>query len=172
MAYKNEILLGRITKVSGYEGAVIVKLEKIFIGKIPQMESVFLEIEGRPVPFFITVLEYSGADILKVEFIGYNSGEKINEFIGCRIFLTTGINNDDYADETQNLIGYKVYIEDDKLLGSVSEVISNNGQWLLNVLIPPKRGILIPFHEHFIVSIDKKKKIIVMNIPEGLTDIN
>ena len=29
MAYKNDILLGRITKVSGYEGAVTVKLEKI-----------------------------------------------------------------------------------------------------------------------------------------------
>ena len=54
MAYKNDILLGRITKVSGYEGAVTVKLEKIFTENIPQMESVFLEIEGRPVPFFIS----------------------------------------------------------------------------------------------------------------------
>ena len=65
MAYKNEILLGRITKVSGYEGAVTVKLERIFSENLPHMESVFLEIEGRPVPFFISDSEYSGADILK-----------------------------------------------------------------------------------------------------------
>ena len=76
MAYKSNILLGRITKVSGYEGAVAVKLEKIFTENIPQMESVFLEIEGRPVPFFISDIEYSGADILKLSFEGYDSLKK------------------------------------------------------------------------------------------------
>ena len=90
MAYRNEILLGRITKVSGYEGAVTVKLERFFSEKLPHMESVFLEIEGRPVPFFIAASEYSGADILKLKFEGYNSSEKVNEFVGCRVFLTTG----------------------------------------------------------------------------------
>ena len=172
MAYNNDILLGRITKVSGYEGAVTVKLEKIFTENIPRVESVFLEIEGRPVPFFISGLEYSGADILKLGFIGYDSDKKISEFIGCKVYLTTTINNIRQAEDTQNLTGYKVYIEDFKLLGSVSEVIENHGQWLLNVLSTKNKSILIPFHEHFIVRIDKKKKIIQMDIPEGLTDIN
>ena len=89
MAYKNDILLGRITKVSGYEGAVTVKLERFFSEKLPHMESVFLEIEGRPVPFFIAGSEYSGADILKLQFEGYESSEKVSEFIGCQVFLTT-----------------------------------------------------------------------------------
>ncbi len=65
------------------------------------------------------------------------------------------------------------YIADEgKLLGSISDVISNNGQWLINVTSSDKKSILIPFHEDFIVSIDKSKKIIIMNIPEGLTEIN
>ena len=88
MAYKSNILLGRITKLSGYEGAVTVKLEKIFPENILPDESVFLEIEGRPVPFFISDYEYTGADILKLSFEGYDTIEKITEFIGCRIFLT------------------------------------------------------------------------------------
>ena len=78
MAYRSNILLGRITKLSGYEGAVAVKLEKIFTENIPEMESVFLEIEGRPVPFFISGIEYTGADILKLSFEGYNSIEKVS----------------------------------------------------------------------------------------------
>ncbi|MCX6253451.1 MAG: ribosome maturation factor RimM [Bacteroidia bacterium] len=172
MAYNNNILLGRITKVSGYEGAVTVKLEKIFTENIPQMESVFLEIEGRPVPFFISGLEYSGADILKLWFEGYNSIEKISEFTGCRIFLTTGISDNNQNDDNQNLIGYLVFAQEDKLLGSITRVIPNNGQWLLNVISPNKKDLLIPFQEHFIVSIDKRKKIIVMDLPEGLTEIN
>ena len=172
MAYKCNILLGRITKTSGYEGAVAVRLEKIFTENIPLMESVFLEIEGRPVPFFIAELEYSGADILKLSFDGYDSNEKLSEFIGCRIFLTSGISDDNLKEENQSLIGYKVFVSEDKVLGSISEVLSNNGQWLINVKSINKKDILIPFHEDFIVRMDKRKKVIFMNIPEGLTDIN
>ena len=172
MAYISDILLGRITKVKGYEGAVTVKLEKIFSENIPQMESVFLEIEGRPVPFFISDTEYSGADILELKFEGYNSIEKISEFTGCRVFLTSGIPDDNQAENIESLVGYKVLIQDEELLGSITEVIPNPGQWLLNIISVNNKEILIPFHEHFIVSIDKKKKILVMDIPEGLTEIN
>jgi 16S rRNA processing protein RimM len=172
MAYISNILLGRITKVNGYQGAVIVKLEKIFFENIPKMESVFLEIEGRPVPFFISDSEYSGADILKLKFEDYNSVEKISEFTGCRVFLTSGIPAENNSDDIQNLIGYKVLIHNDILIGTITEVIPNPGQWLLNVYSPGNKKILIPFHEHFIVSIDKMKKNILMDIPEGLTEIN
>ena len=173
MAYKNNILLGRIIKVSGYEGAVTVKLEKTFTENIPQMESVFLEIEGRPVPFFISGLDYSGADILKLWFEGYDTVEKISEFTGCRIFLTNGVPDEsNKKTDNQLLIGYQVHTQEDQLLGTISDIISNNGQWLLNVISLNKKNILIPFHEDFIISIDRKKKIVVMDIPEGLLEIN
>jgi len=173
MTYRNNILLGRITKVSGFEGAVAVKIEKIFTENIPEMESVFLEIEGRPVPFFISDLEYSGADILKLWFEGYDTVEKISEFTGCRIFLTDEIADDNNKKaDNQLLIGYEVFTQENKLLGPVSDIISNNGQWLLNVSSLNKKNLLIPFHEDIIISIDKKRKSIIMDIPEGLLEIN
>jgi 16S rRNA processing protein RimM len=172
MAYKNDILLGRITKLSGFEGAIIVKLEKIFIQNIPRMESVFLEIEGRPVPFFISDLEYSGSDILKLWFDGYNSIEKISEFIGCSIFLTSSLPDDKKDTDDQDLIGYLVFNQEKILLGSISEIISNNGQWLINVIFNNKKDFLIPFHENLIISIDQDKKTVIMDIPEGLLEIN
>jgi 16S rRNA processing protein RimM len=173
MAYKSNILLGRITKVSGYEGAVTVKLEKSFTENIPQMESVFLEIDGRPVPFFISGYDYSGADLLKLIFEGYESDEKVGEFIGCRIFLTETDSGDTQKNpNTNNLKGYKVFLADSNLLGIITDIIENPGQWLLVVESPAKKELLIPLHEDFIVSIDKKKMFVIMNIPEGLTEIN
>jgi 16S rRNA processing protein RimM len=172
MAYNYGILLGRITKVSGYEGAVIVKLENIFTENIPQMESVFLEIEGRPVPFFIADLEYSGADILKLWFDGYDSDKKTTEFIGCRIFFTSDKYGVKLKKNNQDVVGYKVIIQENEELGTITEVIENNGQWLINIISQNKKSILIPFHEHFILSVDKRKKVILMDLPEGLTDIN
>jgi len=172
MAYKNDILLGRIMKVSGYEGAVTVKLERFFSGKLPHMESVFLEIEGRPVPFFIADPEYSGADILKLKFDGYNSPEKVIEFVGSRVFLTTSAAVENKIEEIKSLIGYSVLTSDNIRLGSIEEVIPNPGQWLLSVLSPSNKAIFIPLHEHFIVKVDRKKKVLIMDIPEGLTEIN
>jgi 16S rRNA processing protein RimM len=173
MAYNNNILLGRITKVSGYEGTVAIKLEKIFSENIPQMESVFLEIEGRPVPFFISDLDYAGADILKMSFAGYDSAEKISEFTGCRVFLTSEPADDKSTlSDTQILTGFSVLTKQKVLVGSISEIIPNNGQWLLSVISPGKKSILIPFHEDFIISIDRKKKIVFMDIPDGLLEIN
>jgi 16S rRNA processing protein RimM len=172
MAYNNNILLGRITKLNGYEGAVTVKLERIFSENIPRMESVFLEVEGRPVPFFISSSEYSGADILRLHFEGYDTIEKVSEFTGCRVFLTTGPADKTNIKETNTLIGYNVCLQNGELLGTVSEVIQNPGQFLLNIVSPEKKEMLIPFHEDFLVSIDKKKKIIKMVIPDGLTEIN
>ena len=172
MAYSSDILLGRITKVSGFEGAVTIKLEKVFFENIPQMESVFLEIEGRPVPFFISELEYSGADILKLTFTGYNSIDKIGEFAGCRVFLTKGLKENSKIKDIHFLTGYQVFTSDDKMLGIIREIITNPGQMLLSVIAASKKEILIPLHEDFIVSIDKKKKTIIMDIPDGLTEIN
>jgi len=172
VAYNSDILLGRITKVSGFEGAVTIKLERFFSENLPNMESVFLEIEGRPVPFFISYSEYTGADILKLKFEGYNSSEKVREFSGSRVFLTTGIAVDNKIEDIKNLVGYEVLLGDNYLLGSIKEVIPNPGQWLLNVTTTANKDILIPFHDHFIVSIDNNKKLLIMNIPDGLTEIN
>ena len=89
MTYRFQILLGRISRANGYNGSVSVRLENSFIDNIPEMESVFLEIDGKPVPFFIFSEEYPGGDILKFKFKGYDTYEKVNEFTGCRIYLTT-----------------------------------------------------------------------------------
>jgi 16S rRNA processing protein RimM len=172
MTYRSEISLGKISRINGYDGSVIVKLEKFFLDNIPEMESVFLEINGKPVPFFISLSEYSGGDILKLKFDGYESYEKVSEFTGCRVFLTT-INEEDMpADKPDNIMGFKVVSQDQNLIGTVKEIIQNPGHDLLKIISPEKREILIPFHEDLIKGFDKRKKTIIVELPEGLTDIN
>jgi 16S rRNA processing protein RimM len=172
MAYNSNILLGRITKISGYEGAVAVKLEKTFTENIPHLESVFLEIDGKPVPFFISEYEYSGADILKLKFEDYVTIEKVTEFVNCNVFLTTTPATGNIKDDLADLTGYSILSVDNTLIGVVTDVIQNPGQWLLSVQTENNREILIPFHDDFIRSIDDKAKILVMDIPEGLIDLN
>lgn len=172
MTYQSNILLGQITKTSGFEGAVSIRLEKSFIENIPELESVFLEIDGRPVPFFISESEYSGSDILKLTFEGYESVESVNEFKGCRVFLTTQNTVNHLDTDIQQIAGYSVYDSDNILIGTVTEIIANTGQWLLTILSPEKKKILLPLHEDLLVKIDNKRKRLVMEVPEGLLDLN
>jgi 16S rRNA processing protein RimM len=172
MVYKNQILLGKIARVNGYDGYVTVKLEKAFIEDIPEMESVFIETEGRPVPFFITASEYSGGDMLRLKFDGYEAFEKVAEFTGCKIFLTT-VGEERISEYNQKpVIGFKVVLSNRKQIGTITELIQNPGQVLLKIISPCNKEILIPFHEDFILDMDAGKKTIVVEIPEGLTEIN
>lgn len=172
MIYQSKILLGQITKTSGFEGAVIVRLEKNFIENIPQMESVFLEIEGRPVPFFIASSEYNGSDILRLQFDGYESLKKVEEFKGCSVFLTVEYDGHQEKEDLSLINGYSVLNQNKALLGIIAEVIENSGQLLLSITSSAGKEILVPLHEDFIIKIDKRKKIIFMDIPEGLSDLN
>jgi 16S rRNA processing protein RimM len=172
MAYNSNILLGRITKISGYEGAVAVKLEKTFTENIPRLESVFLEVDGKPVPFLISESEYSGADILKLKFEDYETIEKVAEFVNCLVFLTSVPTNINIADDISDMIGYRVLSVNNTFIGIVTDLIQNPGQLLLVINSEANKEILIPLHEDFIDSIDDKEKRLVLDIPEGLIDLN
>jgi len=172
MAYKAHILLGRITKVHGFEGTVTIKLEKSFLENIPEMESVFLEIEGKPVPFFISKSEYPGADILWLRFEGYETIEKASGFVGSRVYLTAGEERIIIKDDLRDLCGFIVRLSDKSQVGTITDVIENPGQWLLNIRTKEGKDILIPLHEDLILGINRRKKIIKMELPEGLTDVN
>lgn len=170
MAYKKGILLGQITKTTGFEGSVIVRLEKKFIENIPLMESVFLEIEGKPVPFFIASSEYAGADILKLSFADYESVEKAEEFRGCNVYLTSGPEVSD--DESYSgILGYTVADQSGQTVGKIEEIIENPGQLLLRIVSAENKELLLPLHEDLVIKLEKRKRRIIMELPEGITDL-
>ena len=172
MAYHKTILLGKITKVHGYEGAVTIRLERNFSDNIPEMKSVFIEIDGRPVPFFIELAEQPDILTFRLRFSGYESDSKMKEFVGCRVYLTDPEIKFSKIEDPQYLIDYKVFSEDKVLLGKISEIVEHPGQLLLSIKSTSGKVILLPLHEDLINKIDTKNRFIQMIIPEGIADIN
>lgn len=172
MAQTRNILLGRIIKIHGYEGAVAVRLEKNFSENIPIMESVFLEIDGRPVPFFLDYFDQVNSEKAYLKFQDYDTIEKVKEFIGSNLFVSAGLVVEDPVGDQINLQGYTIFSGDNKPVGEVVEIIKNPAQWLLRVATGEGKDILIPLHEDMIIGIDESHKMIKMNIPKGLVDLN
>lgn len=172
MAYSTKILLGQISKVYGYEGFVVVRLEKRFIGDYFGQESVFLEIEGKPVPFFIEEEKYSGGDTLRLKFEGYETDAKVNEFVGCGVYLTDNDGSSSGETDISVFKDYSVLTKKGVVLGTVKEIIDNISQYLLVVVSREGKDILVPLHEELVESVDDEKKILVMDIPEDIISIN
>jgi len=172
VTYIANISLGRVLKIQGYDGTLTVKLEKDFIENIPAMESVFLEIDGKPVPFFIASSAYEGGEILKLRLEGYGSYEKANGFAGCTVYLTSGGEKREPSTANGNIAGFRVMLNSKTIIGDIEEIIRNPGHDLMKIISPEKKEILIPFHEDFILWFDEKNRTITVQLPEGLLDIN
>jgi len=169
MTYKCNILLGKIIKVNVHNATITLKT---LINNVPELKSVFIEINGRPVPFFIAESDFHSADLLNMKLVDYDTADKINEFKGCRVFLTSDDALNPHSDNYEDLTGFSVFDENENKVGIINSVIENPKQWLFSILSVNKKEILLPVHEDLILSIDNVKKFIIEKIPEGLLDIN
>jgi len=74
-------------------------------------------------------------------------------------------------DELPDLAGFTLTDTVSGFSGRVLSVKRNPGQLLAEVA-SPSGGILVPLHPDLIIAVDRRRKIIEMSLPEGLTSLN
>lgn len=172
MADKQKILLGRIIKIHGYQGGVVLRTDNSFKGSIPEKEWVFIEYEGKPVPFFIEAAEKAGAGLARLWFEGYDTAGKITPVIGCNLLINPRKTRGRVTEGPAGLDGYRIIDATNSYIGTIAEVIVNPAQLMLRVISGDDREILIPLHEDLILDVNHSERTIIMDLPEGLTDLN
>ena len=68
-----------------------------------------------------------------------------------------------------SLLGFHI-IDDGKDLGEILEIIEQPHQLLCRIDWKGKEA-LIPLHEQFLLKVDKKKKQVVVELPDGLMEV-
>jgi len=166
-------LLGEIRKVHGYRGELVLRVnEPSGISCMEPGEPVFLDIEGGLVPFFLTSVEERDPRTVVISLDDIDSEEKARRLTGIPVYLPgtrpggNGMNETDLS----SLVGYEVFTPQEQSLGLVKEAEELPMHWVLR-LRSPEGERLIPLHEDLIVEIDPGKKRIVMDLPNGLTEI-
>jgi len=166
-------LLGRIIKLHGFEGEVTVGTENPVSDKLKGLKVVSLEIEGKQVPFFLESLKITGDKTLIMKFEGFNKSSDIEELRNCRVFASASwLKPRKKPFEPEDLKGFKIVSLKKDFSGTVVEVFGNNENILLKLREVDQTEYLVPFHEDLIISADLEKKVIIMDFPEGLADIN
>jgi len=172
MIQKSDLFyLGKIIKPIGNKGELSIFLDVDQPEEYTHLESVFVEINGKPIPFFIDSFYMKQKKTATVSFTDVDA-EFAEMIKGSAIYLP--------VNELPKLKGNKFYYHEiqkfnviDKnhgLLGEVSKVLEYPGNPVLEVSCRGK-FILIPINDKFIIRVDRKKKQILVEAPEGLVEI-
>jgi 16S rRNA processing protein RimM len=161
--------IGYVAKAHGLKGEVTIIVTEPM--DLDSVESVFVELKNTLVPYFIKELSDRG-DKAFVKFEEINTIEQANAIKGSSIYLPKETRpklkrGEFYDDE---ILGFVVEDETIGILGNITEVSTNGPNKLLVINYLGKEA-LIPTNGPFIKSVNKTKKLIKVELPEGFLDI-
>ena len=165
--------IGRISKVQGINGELVVITNSIIDESITKTELVFLNIDGLPVPFFISSLDERTDKCLVMGLQEVKTRKDAEALVGCEVLIEESKKKGrkKKAQIDTSLLSYTVVDDNHGTLGTISEVISSDMNPLIQIMSKGKE-ILIPLHEDIILEINDDEKTIRINAPEGLLDLN
>ena len=168
---KNYIQIGKLAATFGVDGEMVLQHD---LGKktaFKDLETIFLE--NRPgafLPYFIKDIRVKSESEVYLKLEDVKSKEAAKPYLKKQVWLT----EDDfkkYASKSApiSFIGFSI-VEDDQKLGEVLEVIEQKMQVLCRIEMDGKE-VLIPLNESTLIKVDRKKRIVYVELPEGLLDI-
>jgi 16S rRNA processing protein RimM len=162
--------LGKITKLHGYKGGLILHIDSSTPQFFKDLESVLLDINQELVPFFLSRKGKLNGKKLLI-YLEDVRAEDAHKYVGRKVYLPESMlpktEEDSYYDKA--IIGYTAW-DGEIEIGEVVDVVENSSQNLF-IVEKDEQELLIPAVDAFIESIDSKQKIIYLELPEGLLDL-
>lgn len=163
--------LGEVIKTHGLKGEVSVRLDVDYPEEYSELESVFLQKEGKLIPFFIESFHLQASNAL-VKFEDVDTINQAKTLVKALLFLPLSnlpeLEEDSYY--FHDLIDCMV-CEDEKELGLVKSVHDLSGNQLLEVEMKGGKEVLIPMSDQVMLKVDKEGRKIHVSLPDGLLDI-
>ena len=169
MSIEDCFKVGYVSKTHGLKGEVTAVVEEEI--EWSGLRSLFLHFKGSLVPYFIERISgTAGRPFIKFE--GVESFEQALALKGSSIYTLKSARpklkrGEFYDDE---VIGFSVEDKNLGLLGQVQEIQSQGTNRLLSILHRSKE-LLIPINAPFITSLNKAKKMIRVELPEGFLEL-
>lgn len=169
---KDELhLLGYFSKLHGYKGELTAALDTADQHDYEDLKTIFVEVKGQLIPYFIESLESKTNTSVKVKLDGIDTENAAKSLVKCSIFIQP-----EFISEADNdrlslraIAGYKVIDEKLGHIGTVDHIEESPVNPLL-VIRTETKEILLPLHEDFFQKVDRRKKVVHITAPEGLIE--
>lgn len=170
MSFDECYQLGNVVKTHGLRGEIVFFLDVDDPKLYQEMESVFVDLNGKLVPFFIESFHLQG-DRAIVALDEMQDIDSAKELVGKDLYLPLSFLPD--LSEGQyyfhELPGLEVY-HNNKLIGIAKEVYQMPNNNLLAV-DHDNTEVLIPLNDHIVYKVDLVEKKILTNLPDGLLEV-
>ena len=162
--------LGKITRTHGLQGNVVLKLDTDQPELYNKLEGIFVEINGLLVPFFVEKQQWHKTD----KIISFkNATESMAEqTVGKNVFLPLSTLPELKGKQFyyHEVITFEILDENGTLCGVIKEVNDQTAQHYF-VLNLSGKEVIIPIIKDWILEVNREKKQITMQLPEGLLDV-
>jgi 16S rRNA processing protein RimM len=163
--------IGFVLRTHGLKGEVTISLDEDAPADFSTIPAVFLETDNRLVPYFIHSFSLQGKKAF-VKFEDVDSIEDSSKLVSRKMFLQKSARPKSGRTQFYNdeIIDFKVTDEAMGALGNITDIMQAGSNRLL-VIDSNGKELLIPVNSPFIISINKRKKTVTVNLPEGFLDI-
>ena len=164
--------MGKIVRKYSFKGELLIKLDTDEPELFTEMESVFVEQRKNLIPFFIEESSLHKSELLRVRFEEVKTEAEADALIGAHLYLP--------LEFLPKLTGNKFYYHEivgftaeDATFGKIGEITGVNDTTSQALFEIDRNGkeILIPMIDHFIKKVDREKKTILLDVPEGLIEM-
>ncbi len=169
MSYSNYFALGRISKTFGYKGELTFFLDVDAPENYAKLQSVFVEIKGNLVPYFIEKISIRGQQATVT--LQDVSTEQALALVGSDLYLPLSSlpklkGNQFYFHE---VTGFNMRDTKHGDIGVLEHIIDNGPQAIFQIKKDDKE-ILIPVIDQFIIEVNRPERFILVDAPEGLIE--
>lgn len=164
--------LGHVVKAIGLKGECSILLDVDDPSRYKKLESVFIEINKKLVPFFIDHISLRHNNFAGVQFKNITNQDQANQLSGCDLYLPLEFlpQLDDKSFYFHEIQDYMVIDQVAGEIGPIKEV-QEVGPSILGICTMNQREVIVPLQKIFIHKVDRANKILYTNLPEGLVDV-
>ncbi len=164
--------LGKIVKKYGFKGELLAKLDTDEPELYKNLESVFIALGDDLVPFFIEKSSLHKSTLLRMRIEDVDDEAAADALLKSELYLPLDMlpklsGNQFYFHE---IIGFTMVDVEFGEVGEITAVNDSAAQPLFEVQKGDKQ-ILIPISDEFIVRLERTKREIVVQTPEGLIEL-
>ena len=162
------IAVGRIGRLFGTEGGVMITLYTSFPDDFQMEEPLFIRVDELAVPLFCSSFERRGQSSAVVQFDDIDTERRAEEWLVGREIFVEEQEQDDDEFYMEDLIGFKASVGRQR--GEVVDYYDSEANPLFEIRLGDNQH-LIPAQEEFIAHIDFDKRTIKFVLPEGLLEL-
>lgn len=171
MIKKEEVFkIGVINKPHGVKGEVSFSFTDDIFDRVEDCDYLILMMDGILVPFFWEEYRFKSDNVALVKFEGIDTAERAKMFTNVEVYFPKK-----YMDEQDEITSWNFFVGfqvNDVRHGALGEIVDVDDATMNVLFVIEKEGeeLLLPAHEEFILDLDKKNRVLTVEIPEDLLD--